>query len=273
MDSLKYLRLISLSVTAMACGCSQFSLVRSKPSARSAASGDDHTVAVMQLGEDPDAFDSTIDPARRRANLLITRARLAIADGDRDSAVELLEGILERDPVDAVALHLIAVLETQSGDLEAAEAHFHTALDHDSKNPNLVSDYGYFCYLTGRWDDAARYLTTATEIDPELAEAHTNLGMLEARRGNSEAAEDHFLDAGCTEVEVLNNLALARFLEADFTTAESMYRDVLKLEPENHAATDGLRMASHMSAAVEREAGSSTVSLAGGTARVSDQPE
>jgi Tfp pilus assembly protein PilF len=269
MTALKSIRLITLSVAVIANGCAQFpSVVNSNPSARSTVNADDRTLGVTRFGEDPDAFTAPTDPARRRANLLLTRARLAIADGQNDAAVKLLEGILEKEPDHAEASHLIAVLQTQSGDLETAESRFRTALAHDSRNPKLNCDYGYFCYLTDRWDDAEQYLRKAVTIDPELAEAHTNLGMLAARRGDPDAAEEHFLDAGCTEVQVMNNLALARFLEADFATAESMYRDLLKLDPENRAANDGLRMAGHMSAAMDSDRESSPVSLAVGTATV-----
>jgi len=274
MSAFKSLSLTGASVllVAIANGCSQFpSLLQPDPSARSTASGNAHSVGVMQLGEDPDAFQSSVDPARRRANVLLTRARLAMADGDTDTALQLLESILKADPDHAEASHLTAVLRTRSGDLEAAEAHFRTALAADGDNPLLNSDYGYFCYLAGRWDDAERFLTRAAEIDPELPQAQTNLGMLKARRGNSAAARRHFRNAGCTDVEVLNNLALARFLEEDFAAAETMYRQAHDLDPGHRNVNDGLRMTSQMTDSFAGERGPAMASFAVGSARVGDR--
>ena len=270
-------RPISLATAAIvlatiAQGCSQFSsLVQSEHATSSDAVRSANSNGIMHLGEDPDAFQSQIDPTERRANLLMTRAQLSLADGEPEAAAPLLESILEADPEHVEASHMTAVLRTQSGDLQAAEDHFQTALANDADNPQLNSDYGYFCYLVDRWDDAEQYLTRAIEIDPGLAEAHTNLGMLEARLGKPDSAAQRFRNAGCTEVEVLNNLAFARLLEEDLAVAEATYRDALERDPENRTANEGLQMTSHLFNAVsDTTAASSTVSVAAGTARLQD---
>lgn len=249
-------------------GCSQFPVLSKGPAAPIEAHGDAQAIGLMQFGEDPGAFQSAVDPAQRRANVLMTRARLAIVDGDTDTAVELLEGFLDAEPGHAQAAHILAVLRAQSGNVEAAEKHFQTAIAADRDNPRLNADYGYFCYLADRWEDAEQYLTRAVEIEPDLRQAHTNLGMLEARRGDTAAARRRFQNAGCSDVEVLNNLALARFLEEDFETAELLYRQAREMDPDHLTVKNGLQMVNHMWPA---RAGGPAASVAAGTVTIGDQ--
>lgn len=243
-------------------GCSQFpAMLQSEQDGYSAEGSGDTSPGVIQPGEDPGAFASPVDPDERRSNLLMTRVHLALDEGNTDAARQLLEESLEQDPDHVEALHLLAVLEVQAGELESAEAGFQVALKQDRDHPRLNGDYGYFCYLTDRWDDAERHLTRAIELDPELAEAQTNLGMLRGRQGDTAAARRHFRNAGCSEAEILNNLALVRFLEEDFESAERMYREALALDPENSSVRYGLQLASHMVEAGARETPASAASV------------
>jgi Flp pilus assembly protein TadD len=270
MDSFRFIQLtihaVILATTAP--GCSQLPSFVQRAEQTEAAAGNSYSPGNVQFGEDPDAADAPADPEQRRDSLLLTQARLSLADGDEETAAQVLDSILESNPHCSEASHLLGVLETRTGDVEAAGKHFQAALAADRDNAQLNCDYGYFCYLIDRWDDAEHYLTRAIEIDPALAEAQTNLGMLEARLGKTESARQHFREAGCTEAEMLNNLAFARLLEDDVTAAESTYRQALIIDPEQRHVQHGLQLASHMSDAGRQVA--AAASSAPGTARVND---
>jgi Tfp pilus assembly protein PilF len=207
---------------------------------------------VVHLGEDPvSSTDQNLE--ERWTNLQITKARLAVDDGQPHVARQMLESILESEPGHAEAAHFLAVLLTQSGELDAADKLFKIALASQSQQAQWNCDYGYFCYLVGRWDEARQHLTRAVEINPNLAKAQTNLGMLEARLGQTESARKRFQKAGCTEAEVLNNMAFAQLLQHDYSAAESTYTRALARNPDAPASKNGHRLASHLSKAAANE--------------------
>jgi Tfp pilus assembly protein PilF len=211
---------------------------------------------VVELGEAP-LPSNTQDLAEQRTNLQITKAQLAVEDGQPHVAKEILESILESDPQNAEAAHLLGVLHTQSGDLEAAEHCFKIALATQGRQAEFNCDYGYFCYLVGRWDEAQQHLARAIELNPHLAKAQTNLGMLEARLGQAESARKRFQKAGCSDAEVLNNMAFAQLLQHDFTGAESTYVRALERNPDISAGKNGRQLASYLSKAVANESAES----------------
>jgi Flp pilus assembly protein TadD len=218
---------------------------------------------AVEVGEEANPTPKELDV--RRANLLLTKAKLARSDGDLNAAIGFLESVLELDPNHAEAAHQLGVLYVESGELEAAEKHFQLALSHRETNARLHADYGYFCYLTGRTDDARRHLTRATELDPSLAKAQTNLAMLEARLGDLPSARRRFAAAGLSEAEVLNNVALASLLERDFAKAESTYQRAADLNPEIPQIQRGRSLAVHIS---QNAAGKAV-----GSAKVAPLPE
>lgn len=265
---LRPLTILTVALAATAPGCSQFTSLVERNGPAETSGGNSYAQERVQFGEDPVASETPVDPEQRRDSLFLTKARLSLADGDEETAAKLLGSILESNPDYSEASHLLGVLRARAGDVEAADKHFRAALKADSENAQLNCDYGYFCYLTDRWDDAERYLTRATEIDPTLRQAQTNLGMLEARLGKMESARQHFRDAGCTEAEMLNNLAFARLLENDVPRAEFTYRQALIIDPEQQHVQRGLQLARHLADTSEPVA--DAASSAPGTARLSD---
>ncbi len=244
-------RLIGLTGTLLlagiVCGCSSSPVRPGADESRNVG----RFKPSVEVGEESDPTPKELEV--RRANLLVAKANLARADGDPATAMKHLEAILAIDPKHAEAAHQLGVLSVESSELESAEKHFQTALSSQANNARLNCDYGYFCYLTGRWDDAKRYLTRATEIDPSLAAAQTNLAMLEARLGDEPAARRRFEAAGCSEAEILNNLALASLLTHDFAKAESTYERAYELNSKIPQIQRGRSLASHISQKVAQE--------------------
>lgn len=165
--------------------------------------------------------DELVDPIQQRKSVLFARARLLEADRQPDKAAELYQDLLDQDPKHSAAWHRLAVVSAEQGELDAARDSFQQALRIAPENAELHSDYGYLCYLLQQWDEADRHLARAVALNPGFAPAHTNRGLVAARRGQTEIALAHFGRAGCSAEEARENLALAGRLNAADQTVQS----------------------------------------------------
>lgn len=161
------------------------------------------------------AATEEIDAKEQQRSILFAKARLLEADGQPAKAAANYEAILKLDPRHGPSLHRLAVVRAEQGKIDEADECFQKALQVDAGSAELHSDYGYFCYLVRRWNDAEEHLHQALALDPELQSAHTNLGLLAARRGDAEGAMAHFRRGGCTLEEGRENLALVARLDAE----------------------------------------------------------
>ena len=174
----------------------------------------------------------------------LTKAESALAEDDLITAEAELKSILTEQRDHSRASHLLAIVHVNKGDSGAAEEQFLRALKGDSRNAKLHCDYGYFLYLNGHWDTAKDALTKAANLDPKLLESHTNLGMLLARQGKLSEAKEQFRLAGCSEAEILNNVAFAQLLERDYLVAQATYFQAQQLGEALPETESGLRLVS-----------------------------
>ena len=121
------------------------------------------------------------------------------------------------------------------------EKYYQTALKKDPKNPNLLADYGYHCYLQQRWKEGEANLREAIVLNPELHRAHNNLGLLLARTGRVDEAAKEFVRAGCSEAETHSNLGFALTLQKRFPDAKRQFDLALAADPNSITARNGLK--------------------------------
>ena len=177
---------------------------------------------------------------------LITQAFQALRAGDRpaaERAFEALEGTLPRDPE---ALHAAGVLGLQLGHARRAEALLAQAIELDADHP------AYRCHLAiayrrlGKPDLAVAQLETALGLDPALAEAHSNLGILLLDRGAYEAAGRSFGRALALRrdfPDALNGLGDVELALGHYEGACANFERALALEPAFHEALYNLARA------------------------------
>ncbi len=224
-------------------GCS--SLKTFKPKTEDART----STASDLLGED--VSDDGVNPAEKRISLLHAKASLAEMDSLPAEAISSYEKVLEIDPSNVTALHRLALLHIQQCDYKDAEARFQAALRGATDNAPLHNDYGYFCHLQNRPAEAIEHLSKAVEINPDYFAAHNNLGLVLAEEGQQEEAERHFRLGKCDQAETLNNLALARFMKSDIGDAKSLYKQALKIDPNQERARSSLASVNRIDTSAE----------------------
>ena len=160
--------------------------------------------------------------------------------GQPGNAIRIYSEIVARDKKHAAAHHRLAMLYEKKGDAASALKHYREAVKYEPKNAEIQCDYGYCCYLRRDWPTAESSLRKAAELQPGLARAHNNLGMLLMRTGRPDEALREFLQAGCNEPAARTNMALALTLEGRFDEAERLYRQALTSAPDLKPAQEGL---------------------------------
>lgn len=123
------------------------------------------------------------------------------------------------------ALHGLAVVADLEQKFEVAEQHYQLALAQTPGDPNLLGNLGYSYLLQNRLDESERYLTRATEIDPNHLDAVKHLGDVYLKQGQfgkaeatyrrvMSAEESRLLVAKAAEVppEETKNSLMGRFL-------------------------------------------------------------
>jgi predicted O-linked N-acetylglucosamine transferase (SPINDLY family) len=130
----------------------------------------------------------------------------------------------------------------KSGRLAEAEAAYREVLDHDPENADALHLLGLVAGQRGELVDAVRLLKRATALRPDMAPFHNNLGKALDDSGDLPAAIASFRKAASlapSYVPALMNLASALRTVERFE-AERTYRQVLAVSPSHAGARKGL---------------------------------
>lgn len=180
--------------------------------------------------------DST---AHRQADLEIAIARSLERQDQTDRAIKLYLNALDEGYQGADAYHRLAVLHDKKGDCAASEEFYRKSLEIDPNNAEVYCDQGYSYYLQQRWPEAEESLRRALYLQPGLARAHNNLGLVLGRVGDEEEALLEFVRAGGTEAEARTNLAFALTMSDRWDDARDQFEMALVADPECEQAWNG----------------------------------
>ena len=201
--------------------------------------------AYWQQGKTEDALNSLtraleLEPDDRETVLQCSRVFDAL--GKKDFSMEVLQSYLARNPRDQLVQNEM------------------DQLDGPAKS-DPVSDVGEFFRKQGEiqvergnLDHAIACFEMALENNPELAEAHNDLGVIRWRAGNLEKALEHFykaLDLKPEDPEILCNSARALSEAGRGDLAVSLFREYLRRRPEDANAWDEYEALVRETAAVD----------------------
>lgn len=193
---------------------------------------------------------SKAEKVRAQADLRFAMAQSLDSAGDYDGAERYYQAVVDKDDSHVVALHRLAVLYDQKGDVIASQPLYKRALKERPNDPDILCDQGYSFYLQRNWEAAESSLRKALELQPDLARAHGNLGLVLARTKRNPEAHDHFLRGGCAPAEAHCNIAFALSVEGDIAAAQQEYALALQADPDFEPAVKGIRIARAVQAKV-----------------------
>ncbi len=157
----------------------------------------------------------------------------AFEDGDAETALDILDGLLPEDldqaPVEMIYLAAECLLDLQEPQ-EAANM-LEIALAMEPDEPSLLHAHGIALFEMGRLDEARKRFEAAAAAEPLLGEAFFYLGILAERDGDADGARAFWQRGVDADPE---NLAMpADWSEADVRAAWS---EIVEEAPEPLAA-------------------------------------
>ncbi len=158
-------------------------------------------------------------------------------------AGEIYREILARHPQDADALHLLGVIAFQGGDNDQALALISKAVNIRPGTPVFLDNLGLVLARLGRLEDAEQAHRKALALDDGLACAHNNLGAVLRAAGDmsgAEAAHRRALELDPGNVGAHNNLGNVLAVSGRAGEAEENYRQALTLNPDFPMALSNL---------------------------------
>jgi len=136
-----------------------------------------------------------------------------------------------------IGLAMMIVTWRQVNTWKNSESLWRYTLKYNPTTPQGHNNLGIFLQMSNRpgsKDQAMDHFRQAIEVEPDYAEAHTNLANLLQERGQTDQAVQHYqiaLKAQPNHVFANMNLANVLAQRGQLRKAEEMYRRVLEMEP------------------------------------------
>jgi Tfp pilus assembly protein PilF len=178
--------------------------------------------------------------------------------GDFAQAEQLYRQVLEADPRNFDALHLLGVLASQQGNNELAVDLLTQAEQRQPDNPVLHYNLGVIRKAQGLLAQAAEHYRRAIQLKPDYVEAFGNLGEVLRAQGLLDAAQASLQEAVRQRPDYADgytNLGTLLWQRGQLAPALSCFQRVLHLEPQSARAHNNL-------AAVLAESGRTEEALA-----------
>ena len=176
-------------------------------------------------------------------NDLLSTVRDFHVQGQLDRAEPLYREIIEADPENAEAWHLLGVLMLQKGQGVDAESYLSEAIKLKPDEAKYFNNLSSAQKLGGKVTEAEGSLRKAVELDPNFADGHVNLGYLlsEAERYDEaivsyRSAIEHYPKIA----ELHQNLAHALFQVGLLDEAKLICLKALSLKPDLSTAQNVL---------------------------------
>ncbi len=163
--------------------------------------------------------------------------------GQLDRAEQIYRQILQLDPRHPDALHLLGVIDLETGRLDHALDSIAKAIALDPTNPPYHLDLGEVYRAQGKQAEAKACFEQALRLNPSFANGHINLGIVLMEQGCGAEAEACFREAlrlAPDSAIAWNNLANVLITRQELTEARSCLERALILKPSYAEAHNGL---------------------------------
>ncbi len=191
-----------------------------------------------------------VNTATRPASPPADALRAALAHhraGRLAQAESYYQQVLQTQPDNCDALHLLGVLVGQRGDTSRAIALIRRALEIRPRFSEAHNNLGSFLQAQGKYDEAMAAYRAALAVRPDYAEAYNNLGNALRLKGGGLSEAVHCyeraleLQPGYPEAHL--NLGLARYAQGRLEEAAACYRRAVEARPQSADAHHNLGLA------------------------------
>jgi len=155
--------------------------------------------------------------------------------GENEKAVELIEKALKIKPDYAEACYNLGLVLQEQGRLEEAVSSYRKALTFKADYAEAHNNLGLALQEKGQFAEAIVSYKEALSIDPNFAQAYNNLGLSLQRQGKTEEAAFNYrkaLDLRSDYADAHNNLGTALYRLKKLDEALSCYQNAIELRPE-----------------------------------------
>lgn len=156
-------------------------------------------------------------------------------NSDYTSVLTMWEDTVRKSPGNPRARYDVAVYLEQAGQIQAAIAHYQTAIQLKPTYVDALNNLGHALSMAGKTADAVVYLQRALAIKPDLAEAHCNLGYALAQQGKIRDAATEFEQALRIRpdyADAHSNLGIVLSMEGKTQDAIGHWQQAVRLHPE-----------------------------------------
>jgi len=177
-----------------------------------------------------DAYLRVIELEPTQTDALEGAGLESMALGHTTPAREYLIRTLQADSQRWRAHDALGVLDDETGDHQSAIAHYEAALEIYPESPAVLNNLGYSRYLLKDFDQAARDLYAATQLDPDHERAWANLALVYAQKGWYADAV-HALAKVAEEASAYNDIGYVAFQRGDLEASAELLAEALRLSP------------------------------------------
>jgi len=175
----------------------------------------------------------TLSPNRPEARIQI--AKIQIATGQYQEAIQLLHHALEGDPASDDAYRVLGRAHLLSGNSQQALAAYQKAVDLGPRSWRNYNSLGAACLRLGRTSDAERALRKAIELEPQIDDNYTDLGDAYLQSGEFREAIGLYEKALKLNPDASNysNLGTAQFYLGQYQQSVAMFQKAIALDPKS----------------------------------------
>jgi Tfp pilus assembly protein PilF len=188
------------------------------------------------------ALGRSMTPARHvREALALAYARHAA--GRFREAEDIGRTVIDIDPRNAQALHLVGEVALRRGDVETALRYVERATESQPRFAEAHNTLGAALKAAGKSDEAMKRYRTAVRLKPDFVDAHSNLGELLMSQGRFEDATIPLRKAlllNPAHANALNNLGTALFKLDRLQESIAVLERAVSVRPDFAAALSNL---------------------------------